>query len=183
MSYESNPAIDRYLTTLSKELADMAEPERSEVIGEIRNHAAEAVRAGEEPAAIIERFGDPRLLARAYKMELAVKSSHGPLRRVARFFAMLGLIAITSLMSFVTLAVTLAGVAGIFGGILSLVLPGDIIMVVLPIPQTISELLAIGFGILKVIGGLVSGVLLFFYVRMVARAFRHMVGNLRSGRR
>ncbi len=191
MSYQSNPAIDRYLTTLSKELADMAEPERSEVVGEIRNHAAEAVRAGEEPAAIIERFGDPRQLARAYKMELAVKSSHGPLRRMARFFAMLGLTAITSLMSFVvivvlgafTLAFTLGGVAGIVGGIASLVLPGDLIMSALPIPQTISELLAIGFGVLMVIGGLLSGVLLFFYVRMVARAFRHTVGNLWSGRR
>ena len=191
MSYQSSPAIDRYLTTLSNELAGMPEPERTEVVSEIRNHAAEAVRAGEEPAAVIERFGDPRQLAGAYKMELAVKSSRRPLRRVAGFFAMLGLTAITSLMSFIvivvlgafTLAFTLGGVGAIVGGVLSLVLPGDIIMANLPISQTIIELLAIGIGVPMVIGGFLSGVLLFFYVRMVTRALRHTVGNLRSGRR
>ena len=56
-------------------------------------------------------------------------------------------------------------------------------MSALPIPQTLSELLAMGFGVFMVIGGFLSGVLLFFYVRMVTRAFRHTVGNLRSGRR
>ena len=190
MSYQSNPAIDRYLTAFSGELADMPEPERTEVVGEIRSHAAEAVRAGEEPAAIIERFGDPRRLARAYKMELAVKTSRRPLRRVGRFFAIAGVTAITSLMSFIvimvlgsfTLAFTAGGVAAILTGVLSLLLPGDLVVNALAIPQTISELLAIGFGIVLVVAGFLSGVLLFLYVRMVKRSFRYTIGKLRSRR-
>ncbi len=193
MSYQSNPAIDRYLTTFSNELAGMSEPERSEVVGEIRNHAAEAISAGEEPAAIIERFGDPTHLARAYKMELAVKSSRSfhplrPIGRVARFFALMGLTAITSLMSFIvivvlgafTLAFTVGGVAGIVVGIVSLILPVELVQSTLPIPQALSELLAIGVGVLLTIAGFLSGVLLFFYVRMVMRSFRRVTERLRA---
>lgn len=44
-------------------------------------------------------------------------------------------------------------------------------------PQTISELLAIGVGAVLSVGGFLSGVLLFFYVRMVVRAFRRMVAR------
>jgi uncharacterized membrane protein len=186
----SNPAVDRYLTKLSSELADLPEPERTDVLVEIRNHAAEAMRAGEEPAAVIERFGDPRQLAHAYRIELAVAGSRHPVRRVAGIFALLGATAVSSLASFIvivvlgalTLAFTAGGVAAIVGGILSLFLPGDLVASTLPIPQTISELLAIGIGVLLTIAGFLSGVLLFFYVRMVVRAFRRLKERLRAQR-
>ena len=190
MTPRSNPAIDRYLTALSKELTDLPEPERTEVVGEILNHAAEAMSAGEEPATILERFGDPAQLARAYRVELALEASRGPLRRVGRFFALLGVTAVTGLMSFIVIVVlgafalgfTGGGVAAIVGGLLSLFLPGDYITSMLPVPQTISELFAIGVGVVLTLAGFVSGVLLFFYVRTVLRSFRRTVRNLRAAR-
>jgi len=196
MSTQSNPAIDRYLTRLSKELADLPEPERTEVVGEIRSHAAEAMRAGAEPAAVLERFGDPRQLADAYRVELALqgsgwrlRGSGRRLRGVGHFFAVLGVTAVTSLMSFIvivvlgafTLAFTGGGVAAIVGGALSLLLPGTFIESTLAIPQTISELLAIGAGVALSFLGFLSAIALFFYVRIVVRAFRRTVRNLRGG--
>jgi len=203
MSNQGNPAIDRYLTRLSKELADLPEPERTEVIGEIRSHAAEAMQAGAEPAAVLERFGDPRQLAAAYRVELALQGSGWwqqasgwrlpgsgrRLRGVGRFFAVLGVTAVTSLMSFIvivvlgalTLAFTGGGVAAIVAGALSLLLPGTFIESTLAIPQTISELLAIGAGVALSFLGFISAIALFFYVRIVVRSFRRTVRNLRGG--
>ncbi len=186
----NNPAVDRYLTKLSRELADLPEPERTDVLVEIRNHAAEAMQAGEEPAAVIERFGDPQQLAHAYRIELAITGSRHPVRRVAGVFALMGATAVSSLASFVvivvlgalTLAFTAGGVAAIVGGVLSLLLPGDIITSSLSMPQTISELLAIGVGVVLTVAGFIAGVMLFFYVRMVARAFRRLKGRLRARR-
>ena len=110
------------------------------------------------------------------------------MRRVARVFGILGAIAVSSLGSFIVivvlgafaLAFTVGGVAALVGGLLSLVLPGDLITSALSIPQTISELLAMGLGVVLTIAGFVSAVLLFFYVRMVARGFRRMTARLRS---
>jgi uncharacterized membrane protein len=189
MSNVSNPAIDRYLTNLGRHLRDMPEPERTEVIQEIRNHAAEAIRAGEDPAAVIERFGAPRLLAQAYRVELAMSAPRPSVRRVGRVFAMLGVTAVSSLASFTVIvvlgALTLGfiggGAAAIVGGLLSLLLPGEMISTALPIPQTISELLAIGVGVVLSLAGFVSGVLLFLYVRTVVRGFRRITGRLRAG--
>jgi uncharacterized membrane protein len=186
----NNPAVDRYLTSLSNELGDVPEPERTEVLVEIRNHAAEAMRAGEEPADVIERFGDPRQLANAYRVELAVTGARHPVRRVAGVFALLAMTAATSLGSFIVIvvlgALTLGfiggGVAAIVAGVLSLFLPGDLVTSALAIPQTISELLAIGGGVVLTIAGLLAGVMLFFYVRMVVRAFRRMKWRLRARR-
>jgi len=188
MSTVSNPAIDRYLTKLSRELTDVPEPERTEVVHEIRNHAAEAMRAGEDPAAVIERFGDPRQLAQAYRVELAIAGPRQPLRRIGRVFAVLGATAVSSLASFVvivvlgalTLAFTGGGVASIVVSVLSLLLPGELVTSTLPIPQTISELLGIGVGAALTLAGLLAGILLFFYVRMVVRAFRRMRGRLHA---
>jgi hypothetical protein len=50
----------------------------------------------------------------------------------------------------------------------------------LPIPQTISELLAVGVGVALTLAGFLAGILLFFYVRMVLRAFRRTRGRLRA---
>ena len=190
MSTLSNPAVDRYLTKLSSELSDLPEPEHTEVVHEIRNHAAEAMRAGEDPAAVIERLGDPRQLAHAYRVELAITGSRRPLRRVARVFALVGVTAVSSIASFIvivvlgslTLALIGGGGAAIVGGVLSLLLPGELITTVLPVPQTISELLAIGIGFIMMLVGLVVGVMLFFYVRMVVRGFRRVTGRLRAAR-
>ncbi len=196
MSTQTNPAIDRYLTRLSSELSDLPEPERSDVIGEIRSHAAEAMRAGAEPAAVLERFGDPRQLADAYRVELTLQrsgwllpGSSWSLRRVGRFFAVLGVTAVTSLMSFIvivvlgafTLAFTGGGIAAIIGGALSLLLPGTFVDSALPFPQTISELLAMGAGAALTVLGFVSAIALFFYVRMVVRSFRRTVRKVRGG--
>ncbi len=186
----NNPAVDRYLTNLSNELVDFPEPERTEVLGEIRNHAAEAMRAGEEPADVIERLGDPRRLAHAYRVELAVSGSRHPVRRVAGVFALLGVTAASSLGSFIvivvlgalTLSFIAGGVAAIVVGALSLLLPGDLVTSALSIPQTISELLAIGIGIVLTLAGFLSGVALFLYVRTVVRAFRRLKGRLRAAR-
>ncbi len=52
---------------------------------------------------------------------------------------------------------TLAAAAAIVAGILSLLLPGDDVATLLPIPQTISELLAMGGGVAMTLAGLFSG--------------------------
>lgn len=148
------------------------------------------MRAGEDAATVIERLGDPSQLAQAYRVELAISGARRPLRRVARVFALIGVTAVSSLASFVVIvvlgALTLAliggGAAAIFGGIASLLLPGDFVTMTLPIPQTISELLAMGLGVVMTLAGLLSGVLLFFYVRMVVRGFRRITGRLRAAR-
>ena len=198
MSDNSHPVIDRYLTSLANDLSDLPEPERSEVISEIRNHAAEAMQAGEEPSAVLERLGDPRRLAQAYRVELTLEGSRFALpqlsgatrllRRVFRVFAILGLLAVTSVPAFVvivvlgalTLALTAGGVAAGVAGLLSLVMPGTLITSTLEIPHTISELLAIVVGVTMTFGSVFSGVVLFLYVRMVARAFRRKIGDLPS---
>ncbi len=91
------------------------------------------MRAGEDPATVIERLGDPSQLAQAYRVELAITGSRRPLRRVARVFTLIGVTAVSSLASFVvivvlgalTLALVGGGTAAIVGGILSLLLPGN----------------------------------------------------------
>jgi uncharacterized membrane protein len=185
-----NPAVDRYLTKLSRALGDMPEPEHTEVIHEIRNHAAEAIRAGEDPAAVIERLGAPDQLAQAYRVELAMTGRRRPARRIGRVFAILGVTAISSLASFLvvvvlgalTLGLIGGGVAAIVGGAASLLLPGDLIASTLPVPQTINELLAIGFGVILTLAGFLAGVMMFLYVRTVVRGFRRITGRLRERR-
>ena len=43
-----------------------------------------------------------------------------------------------------------------------------------------SELLAVGVGVALTLAGFLAGILLFFYVRMVLRAFRRTRGRLRA---
>ena len=187
MSHEPHPAIHRYLTSFAEELADLAAKERKEVVEEIRSHAAESIHAGRDPAEVLEHLGPPRQLAHAYRVELALERPRRVRGAIGRFFATLGLLAVTGFPAFIVivilgsiaLALIVGGSAAVVGGILSIALPGSLVQSTLPIPHVFSEMLAVGAGIVLTLLGFLTGVLLYLYVRWMRRALRRMLARLR----
>jgi uncharacterized membrane protein len=187
MSRQTHPAIDRYLKGLATELGDLAASERAEVVEEIRNHAAEAILAGRDPADVLEHLGSPEQLARAYRVELALERPRRVRGAIGRFFATLGVLAVAGFPAFIvivvlgsiTLAFIVGGSAAFVGGVGSIVLPGSLVESTLPIPHVFSELLTVVAGIALTLLGFVVGVLLFLYVRWMRRTIRRMLDRLR----
>jgi uncharacterized membrane protein len=177
---EGHPVAERYLAQLTSHLGALTAADRQDVVGEIRNHIAEATAAGKPLDAVLQALGPADVLARAYAVELLLhpRGDAPRAKRSTRHLALVGLVAIGSIptlvivvtlgaigVSFVVsgVAVFAAGIMGITGN-----LPPWIQMDVPP-----QFVVAIG-PVLTVLG-VCSLFLLMMYVRFVAKTIRQVL--------
>ena len=182
----AHPLVERYLAKLDAGLQALAAPERAEVLGEIRNHIAEATSAGQPIDAVLTSLGSADDLARGYAAELLLNrppAANPGMTRFRRFLALTGLIAIGSIPTFVVIVVlgsigisfVAAGLAVFVAGIAASAdwLPASI---TLDAPPWVAVLVGPIMGILggAALVGLVA------YVRFAARLVRRVVPKFRS---
>ena len=105
---DTHPLVERYLARLDAGLQALPAPERAEVVGEIRNHIAEATSSGQQVEKVLASLGSADDLARGYAVELLLNRppavSPG-MSRFRRFLALTGLIAIGSIPTFIVIVV------------------------------------------------------------------------------
>jgi len=183
---DTHPLVERYLAKLDSGLHGLPAPERAEVVGEIRNHIAEATSAGQPIDAVLTSLGSAEDLARGYAVELLLNrpaAANPGMTRLRRFFMLMGLIAIGSLPTFVivvvlgTIGITFlaSGFVVFFAGILASTgwLPINVSM---DAPPWVAVLVGPAMSLLGVaaLAGLVA------YVRFTARVIRKVVPRFRS---
>jgi uncharacterized membrane protein len=177
---DAHPVVERYLAQLADNLGALAAADREDVVGEIRNHVAEATAAGRPLDAVLQALGPADALARAYAVELLLhpRGDAPPARRASRFLALAGLVAIGSIPTLVIVVTlgaigvsfTVSGVAVFAAGVMALAdtLPPWIHMDVAP-----EVVVALG-PILTALG-VCSLLFLVMYVRFVARTIRRVL--------
>ena len=124
---ERNPAVARYLDQLRSNLTGLSDPEADEVVREIDNHIAEATHGGRDLAEVLSALGPASGLAQAYRVELALHPRGDGDRKLRRIFAVIGILAASSLPTLVLvpllgglgLGLSAGGVAAIFAGVVS----------------------------------------------------------------
>ncbi|HUL74095.1 MAG TPA: DUF1700 domain-containing protein [Vicinamibacterales bacterium] len=181
---DAHPLIERYLTRLDAGLKDLPAAERSEVLGEIRNHIAEAAASGKPIDAVLSSLGSADDLARGYAIELLLNpppAGQPAERRTGRFLKLAGLIAVGSLPTFIVVVVlgsigvsfTAAGIVVFLAGILAAfgALPNYVTMDTAP-------WVAVLIGPAVAILGALALVLLVWYVKFTARLVRRVVPRL-----
>lgn len=183
---DAPPLVERYLAKLDSGLQGLPAPERAEVVGEIRNHIAEATAAGQPIDAVLASLGPAEDLARGYAVELLLNrpaATSPGMTRLRRFFMLTGLIAIGSVPTFVVVVVLgsigltfiAAGLVVFCAGILASTgwLPNNVSMDVAP---WIAVLIGPAMSLLGVaaLAGLVA------YVRFTARLVRRVVPRVRG---
>ena len=183
---DAHPLVERYLAKLESGLQGLPAPERAEVVGEIRNHIAEATAAGQPIDAVLTSLGSAEDLARGYAVELLLNrpavASPG-MTRLRRFFMLTGLIAIGSVPTFVVVVVLgsigltfiASGLVVFCAGILASTgwLPNNVSVDVAP---WIAVLVGPAMSLLGVaaLAGLVA------YVRFTARLVRRVLPRVRG---
>jgi uncharacterized membrane protein len=108
---QEHPLVERYLQRLQDGLNLMTPADREEVVRDIRSHIAEATAAGSTIDSVLTTLGPADVLARAYAVELLLNPAPGrpPLSGFQRFFALAGILALTSIPTLVVV-VTLGAV-------------------------------------------------------------------------
>ena len=106
-----NPIVTRYLENFSAGLSGLNEPERTEVVRDIRSHISEALSAGEPLDRILGSLGASDTLARAYSVELLLKKPSAFKYPGNRMWRLAGLILVGSIPTLV--AVIVLGVVGV----------------------------------------------------------------------
>jgi uncharacterized membrane protein len=106
-----HPLVQRYLSRLEEGLTLMQPGDREEVVRDIRSHIAEATAAGTPLDSVLTALGPAEVLARAYAVELVLNPAPGrpPMSQFQRFFALAGILAMTSIPTLV-IVVTLGAV-------------------------------------------------------------------------
>lgn len=183
---DAHPLVERYLAKLESGLQGLPAPERAEVVGEIRNHIAEATAAGQPIDAVLTSLGAAEDLARGYAVELLLNrpaAASPGMTRLRRFFMLTGLIAIGSVPTFVVVVVLgsigltfiASGLVVFCAGILASTgwLPNNVTVDVAP---WIAVLVGPAMSLLGVaaLAGLVA------YVRFTARLVRRVVPRVRG---
>lgn len=107
-----SPKTRAYLEKLYQLLEKMPEDERLDAIREIESHIAEGVANGHSEDAILDRLGDPRMLAKAYRSEYIMEK--GSARSFKDVMVMVGFYCSTGLLSIMVIPV-LATIAYGFG--------------------------------------------------------------------
>lgn len=123
-----NPLVKNYLETLDRGLKKLPEKDRLEIVHEIKSHIAEGIRNGQLEPVILEKLGDPRKLAKAYRSEHLLQQN--PTSSMRKILRMIGFYSTTGLLSviivpilativygfgFCTVLVILAGIIRSFG--------------------------------------------------------------------
>ena len=183
---DAHPLVDRYLAKLDSGLQALPAPERAEVVGEIRNHIAEAPAAGQPIDAVLTSLGAAEDLARGYAVELLLNrpaAASPGMTRLRRFFMLTGLIAVGSVPTFVVVVVLgsigltfiASGLIVFCAGILASTgwLPNNVSVDVAP---WIAVLVGPAMSLLGVaaLAGLVA------YVRFTARLVRRVIPRVRG---
>ena len=183
---DAHPLVERYLAKLDSGLQGLPALERAEVVGEIRNHIAEATAAGQPIDAVLTSLGAAEDLARGYAVELLLNrpaAASPGMTRLRRFFMLTGLIAIGSVPTFVVVVVLgsigltfiASGLVVFCAGILASTgwLPNNVTVDVAP---WIAVLVGPAMSLLGVaaLAGLVA------YVRFTARLVRRVVPRVRG---
>lgn len=108
---QEHPLVERYLSRLQDGLKLMPPADRDEVVRDIRSHIAEATAAGTTLESVLTTLGPAEVLARAYSVELVLNTAPGrpPMSEFQRFFALAGILALTSIPTLV-IVVTLGAV-------------------------------------------------------------------------
>lgn len=168
---DTHPVIARYLARLETELATATPEDRAEIVGEIRDHCADAIASGRSADEVLAALGPADALARAYALERAMQAPATRLGWIDRALTVIGLLAVASLPSFIVCVVLLAvGIAfaaagvGVFGaGIAELARPGTV-------PDlTVSPWLCLVIGPPLVAVGVAALVALYVYLRFLTR--------------
>jgi uncharacterized membrane protein len=178
---ETNPLVERYLSKLEAGLRDLAPAERAEVVGEIRNHIAEASSAGKPIDAVLTSLGPAEDLSRGYAVELLLnpkRAETAQMSRTRRFFALAGLVAIGSLPTFI--AVVILGTIGItfaMSGVLVFVAGLCAAFGVLPdyITMDVAPWVAVLIGPALSLLGIGALAALIWYVKFTARLVRRVL--------
>ena len=108
---QEHPLVERYLSRLQDGLKLMPPGDREEVVRDIRSHIAEATAAGTPLESVLTTLGPAEGLARAYAVELLLNPAPGrpPMSAFERFFALAGILTLTSIPTLV-IVVTLGAV-------------------------------------------------------------------------
>lgn len=108
---QEHPLVERYLSRLQDGLKVMEPSDREEVVRDIRSHIAEATAAGATLESVLTTLGPAETLARAYAVELVLNPAPGrpTMSGFQRFFALAGILALTSIPTLV-IVVTLGAV-------------------------------------------------------------------------
>jgi uncharacterized membrane protein len=108
---QQHPLVERYLSRLQAGLGSMAPTDREEVARDIRSHIAEATASGATLDSVLTTLGPADALARAYAVELVLNPAPGrpPMSAFERFFALAGMLTLTSIPTLV-IVVTLGAV-------------------------------------------------------------------------
>ncbi len=135
---EEHPLVERYLGRLQEGLKSMAPADREEAVRDIRSHIAEATAAGATLESVLTTLGPAEVLARAYTVELLLNPAPGrqPMSGSQRFFALAGIVALTSIPTMVvTVTLGSMGVSFIASGLV-VFLAGVVDAVGLTLPFT-----------------------------------------------
>jgi uncharacterized membrane protein len=118
-----NNEIQFFLNKFKHQLRSLPEIERVDAIKEIEGHISEGIQAGESPTTILTKFGDPKVLAKAYLAEYYFQKSSGNFTSFLLsmfFFLSTGFtsIIVVPFLSLITLSFSLSSIVIIGAGIL-----------------------------------------------------------------
>ena len=112
-----HPTVERYLSSLDRELAPMPRPERIEVVEEIRAHLHDSTAAGQPLDAVLSRLGPAEVLAKAYLVESYLNPRPTGPGYLTRTFGLVGLLIFGSLPTLlVTIILGPVGLAFLLSG-------------------------------------------------------------------
>ncbi len=175
-----HPLVDRYLAAFDTALKDLEPAERAEVVAEIRQHIADATKAGKPIDEVLQSLGPVESLARAYQLELLVtpRTAVSKKARSDRWLKILGLVAIGSLPTFV-IVVTLGslGLSLSLGGLVVIVAGAADAAGALPswINSNVQPWVAIVMGVVITLVGILCSVGTVAYVHFVVRLVRRVL--------
>jgi len=178
---DANPLVERYLAKLEDGLRGLPDADRAEVVAEIRNHIAEATAAGRPIDTVLSALGSAEDLARGYTVELLLNprpTDTAKASRWRRFFALVGLVALGSVPTFVIIVVLGAfGIAFTLSGVLVFAAGLWAAFGVLPdfVTMDVAPWVAVLLGPVLVLGGVASFAALVWYVRFTARIIRRVL--------
>ena len=183
---ERNPVIERYLGRFREPLKKQVPgPELDEMAREFENHIAEAEHSGQPLATVLEKLGPADRLADAYRVELLLKDRSKGISQLTRLFAVIGIVAASSLPTIILVPLlgglgfgfTVGGSAAILAAIVSPFLPASMVSSNLDFP--LPQLGAFGVGLVLLPLGLASLALLYLYLRFLIRAIRDVIADVK----
>jgi uncharacterized membrane protein len=174
----SDPLARRYLENFSAALGRLPDDERSELIGEIESHIAEAAADGQPVSEVLARLGPADRLAMAYRAELLTSARRAGWRRwLTRSVALAALLVGMSIPSLVIIPL-LAGLGAGFvaGGVAMFawsLCPFDT-HTLYSLPGGLDRLARGATGIGFIAGGTLALAALYGYVRLLSAAVRRV---------